>query len=155
MEKHPVEKIKFFMEPSKHWGDYGMSRINGQSYRHGFSINGERFTNDGLEFGTFRSMLEKPGDYFPFCCSYCGVSGCDGIFVPIRCLHSGDEIILIIREPMWDVCNSCEYNDECENQDGNEALMCPNYHVRYRAHRVKKEQMREALDELERSTPPA
>ena len=155
MEKHPVEKIEFLMEASKYWGDYGMSHINGRSYRRGFSINGKRFANDGMYFETFHDMLEKPGDYWPFCCSYCGMDGCDGIFMPIRCIHSGDEIILIIREPMWDFCNNCEFSNECENQDGNEAILCPNYHVRYRAYRIRKEQMREALDEVERWAPPA
>lgn len=149
MEKHPLEVIDFFMEPRNVAGYYGVSCINGQYYWHGFSIGDKQFRSDGLEFGTFWSMLEKPGDYFPFCCSFCGVSGCDGIFVPIRCLHSGDEIILIIREPMEDSCNFCEHRDGCGTE------LCPDYHVKYHAYRVKKAQMRAALEAVARWTPPA
>ena len=153
MKEHPIEKIAFDKRDAKLKMDYGGSRVNGRSYRHCFTLDGKLFANDGMHFGPFRDMLEKPGDYWPFCCSLCGESGCDGIFAPIRCLHHGDEIILIIREPMWDSCDSCKY--ECQNPRDGDEFFCPHYHVKYRAHRVKKAQMRAALEELERWTPPA
>ena len=154
MEKHPIEKIAFAKEPSRSAMNYGGSCVNGKYYWHYFTLDGKKFSGDGMEFGPFYDMLEKPGDYFPFCCSYCGVSGCDGIFVPIRCIHNGDEIVLIIREPMAENCSPfCDEYDGCK-LTRSDVILCPLYHVKYRAHRVKKAQMREALAELERWTPP-
>ena len=69
---------------------------------------------DGLEFGVFADMLEQAGDYFPFCCSYCGESGCDNIFAPIRCFHKADEIILVLREPLQEQCLVCEKESDCK-----------------------------------------
>lgn len=154
MEKHPIETIAFVKSPVPVDVDYGGSYIGGKSYIHYFTLDGKTISGDGMDFGPFYDMLEKPGDYWPFCCRYCGVSECVGIFMPIRCLHHGDEIILIIREPLSEICGSwCDEYEECK-YDGDE-LLCPRYHVKYRAHRVKKAQMRAALEDLERWTPPA
>lgn len=159
MEKHPIEMIAFAkreVTSSPLSMYYGVTSIGDKIYMHYFTLDGKEIAADGMYFKPFYEMLEKPGDYFPFCCSFCGVSGCDGIFVPIRCLHHGDEVILIIREPLWENCTpSCDGYEYpgCENND--DRVLCPHYHVKYRAHRVKKAQMRAALEELERWTPPA
>lgn len=150
MEKHPVEKIAFVKSPVQCVVDYGGSRIGNQNYIHYFTLDGKKITGDGMDFGSFYGMLEEPGDYWPFCCRFCGLSECAGIFMPIRCFHRGDEIILVIREPLWDACSACDREEECKNPDA-----CPDRHFRYRAHRVKKAQMRAALDELERWAPSA
>ena len=160
MEKHPIETIAFAKRKSVSRSYtmplYGASLVNGKFYQHYFTLDGKLFAGDGMYFKPFYEMLEKPGNYFPFCCSACGVSGCDGIFIPIRCLHHGDEVILIIREPLWENCTTtCDgfESSKCWNND--DRVLCPHYHVKYRAHRVKKAQMRAALEELERWTPPA
>ena len=117
MSSHELEIIEFFIEPIKGsalGAYYGVTEIDCKTYWNRYCINGKFLGADGLEFGTFAEMLENPGDYFPFCCSYCGVSGCDNIFAPIRCFHKADEIILVIRDPLQCQCLFCEKESACK-----------------------------------------
>lgn len=143
MEKHQLETIKFSVKPSSGGDSYGITMINGRIYRNQCSINDEFLGVDGLIFDVFAEMLEKPGDYWPFCCSYCGISGCDSIFVPIRCFHKEDEVILVIRDPLQEECVFCKKHREC---DISSPFTCDMAHPVYRAHRFSKEQMRQALE---------
>lgn len=74
-------------------------------------------------------MYLTPGKYYPFTCDDCGDPGCAGIFAPSRIIHSGEDIILCLRSPLW------------ENHD-------PRWSTRwrYRAYRLrKKDYLRELL----------
>ena len=66
-------------------------------------------------------MYQTPGKYYPFTCDDCGDPGCAGIFAPSRIIHSGEDIILCLRSPLW------------ENHD-------PRWSTRwrYRAYRLRK-----------------
>ena len=147
MSTHELEIIEFFIEPIKGSASgayYGVTEIDCKTYWNRCCINGKFLGADGLEFGTFAEMLENPGDYFPFCCSYCGEAGCDNIFAPIRCFHKVDEIILVIRDPLQGQCLFCEKESACKF--GGDEFMCDMAHPVYRAHRFSKKQMRQALE---------
>ena len=76
MKKHELETIVFSIKPvtsSPLTTLYGVTEINGKDYWNQCYINGEQLGGDGMKFSEFEGMLKKPGDYFPFCCSYCGI----------------------------------------------------------------------------------
>ena len=145
MSNHELEIIEFFIKPIKNpaiSAYYGITKIDGKTYLNKCCINGKELASDGLYFKEFTNMLATPGDYFPFCCSYCGDSGCANIFVPIRCFHKQDEIVLVIREPSQEECIFCEKYEKCQSG----VFMCGEAHPIYRAHRFSKKQMRQALE---------
>ena len=144
MSKHELETIEFSIEPysPNDTAYFGITEINGKKYCNKCSINGKIIASDGIYFEIFADMLNRPGDYFPFCCSYCGDSGCANIFVPVRCFHKADEIILVIREPLQEECIFCEKYEKCQSS----VFMCGEAHPIYRAHRFSKKQMRQALE---------
>ena len=49
---------------------------------------------------TLLDMYLKPGKYYPFTCDDCDEPGCAGIFAPCRIIHSGEDIILCLRQPL-------------------------------------------------------
>ena len=146
MSKHELETIEFSIEPysPNYTAYFGITEINGKKYCNKCSINGKIIASDGIYFEIFADMLNRPGDYYPFCCSYCGESGCASIFVPVRCFHKADEIILVIREPLQEHCLFCEKESDCKF--GGDEFMCDMAHPVYRAHRFSKNQMRQALE---------
>lgn len=81
---------------------------------------------------TLLEMYWKPGKYYPFTCDGCDDPGCVGISAPSRVIHSGEDIILCLRSPLW------------ENHD-------PRWSTRwrYRAYRLrKKDYLRELLSAI-------
>lgn len=151
MKKHELETIVFSIKPvtsSPLTTLYGVTEINGKDYWNQCYINGEHLGSDGMEFSEFEDMLKKPGNYFPFCCSYCGIPECSNIFIPIRCFHKADEIILVIREPLTDQCQTCDCFMEKSCKFDYDKFFCSMPPPIYRAHRFSKSQMQDALQRV-------
>ncbi len=129
---------------------YGATVKDGVNYIHAVSINGEHVWGDGVSISSFEDMLQKPGDYWPFFCSYCGEPGCADIFYPVRCFHQDDLLILVIRDPLRDSCFACSEYKDCEIGETDAADNCPKRRPHYHAYRIRKEQLRQQLEDLRR-----
>lgn len=142
MDNHKIKNIVFDIHETKE--DYfGLLQKNDIFFMCSLSIGDKLIYEGGMFFEVFEEMLRKSGKYYPFCCTYCGESGCIGIFSPVKCVHIRDEIVLLFREPLSEVCNIC--NNAC---DFSEKLFCPeNLHC-YRAYRLKKQQFADAVQKI-------
>lgn len=151
MKKRSVDTIKIIVKPEAnplHSLLYGATVKDGVYYSHLVYINDECIWGDGVSIADFEAMLEKPGDYWPFFCSYCGEPADAGIFFPIRCFHRGDQLVLVIRDPLQDVCVSCDEYSDCPLGESDSAYECPKRSPLYHAHIIQKEQLRQQLFEL-------
>ena len=150
MEKHPVDTIRISVAPGKGplTAMFGATVMNGVEYMHSVYINDICIWADGVDITDFEHMLDQPGDYWPFFCSYCGVPGCADIFYPVRCRHRGDQLVLVMREPLQDNCFQCKNYGQCAIEDTDAKYDCPKRRPHYHAYRIKKEQLRQQLSEL-------
>ena len=127
---------------------HGAPIKDGIPYLHAVYINDMFIWGDGVSISDFEDMLKTPGDYWPFFCSYCGVPECDDILYPVRCRHRGDQLVLIIRDPVQDTCVSCDEYGNCPLGEPESAYDCPKRSPRYHAYCIQKEQLRQQLSEL-------
>ena len=150
MKQRTIDTIKITVTPRRGGltALYGATVKDGVEYIHHVYINGESIWSDGISISTFEDMLRKPGDYWPFFCSYCGEPGCVDIFYPIRCFHKDDLLILVIREPLRDTCFDCGKYGNCGIEETEGACDCPKRQARYRAYCIKKEKLRQQIANL-------
>ena len=147
MKQRPIDSIKITVTPGRGGltALYGATVKDGVKYMHHVYINGELIWSDGISISTFEDMLQKPGDYWPFFCSFCGEPGCVEIFYPVRCFHNADRLILVIRRPLQDTCLICDEYGNCGIEETEGACDCPKRQARYRAYCIKKEQLRQQI----------
>ena len=150
MKKRSVDTIKITVTPGRGGltALYGATVKDGVEYMHSVFINGVNIWSDGVDITDFERMLNTPGDYWPFFCSYCGEPGCADIFYPVRCRHRGDQLILVMRDPLQDNCFSCGDYDDCSKCDTDERYDCPKRRPHYHAYCIEKEQLRRQLFDL-------
>ena len=149
MKKRNIDTIKIEVIPGKGLSSYfGATIKDGVEYVHHVYINDKHIWSDGVEIYEFENMLTAPGDYWPFCCSYCGEPGCNGILTPVRCFHKGDDqLVLVIREPLQDNCYICDlYEGGCKAKSSDpEYIDCPHRRGLYHAYCIEKESLRRQL----------
>jgi|GEM_PF-5599866 len=150
MKNRPVQNIRITVTPGKAAlsASYGATVQNGTEYIHAVYIDDEYIWSDGVELYEFEEMLESPGDYWPFVCSYCGVPGCAEIFFPVRCFHQDDQLILVIRRPLQVTCGICDECGQCAIDKNGDIYDCPKQRPHYHAYRIEKEQLRQQLRTL-------
>lgn len=150
MKKRSVDTIKLNVTPGEGslTAYHGATVKDGIRYIHSVFINGKYVWSDGVSISDFEDMLDKPGDYWPFFCSFCGEPGCADIFYPIRCRHRGDQLVLVIRDPLQDNCFSCKDYENCTIEGSGKEDDCPKRRPQYRAYCIKKEQLRQELSAL-------
>ncbi len=150
MDRKTVDTIKITVTPGRGGltALYGATVKDGVEYMHHVYINGELIWSDGVSISSFEKMLQKPGDYWPFFCSYCGEPGCADIFYPVRCFHKADLLILVIRNPLRDTCLACGEYGNCETEETEESCDCPKRRPRYHAFSIEKEQLRQQIADL-------
>ena len=86
MKHRTIDTIKITVTPGKGGltALYGATVKDGREYSHAVYLNGRWIWGGGVDLSLFEDMLQKPGDYWPFFCSYCGEPGCVEIFYPGR-----------------------------------------------------------------------
>ena len=132
----------------------GYHQINGEWFRDRVEIDGIRPECPAVDINEFYRMLRSPGDYEPFTCT-CGNPECANIDSYVRCLHKGELIVMVIRDPLLCIgpCQGCKF----EKDPG----LCPAEHIfwsdcpflrfRYRAYLFRREDMENELKNLERA----
>ncbi len=164
MNKRTIDTIKLTVTPTcRTWEDdwraelydgrevwFASTIIDGIRYIHTVYINDKCIWEDGVYLSAFEEMLRKPGDYWPFTCSCCGEPSDADIQYPVRCRHRGDQIILVIRDPLQSNCFFCKDNntDRCSIAGTEEAFDCLKRSPHYHAYIIQKEQLRQQLFEL-------
>ena len=150
MKRRSVDTITITVTPGKGGltAMHGATVKDGVEYMHRVFINGVNIWADGVSITDFELMLERPGDYWPFFCSYCGEPGCADIFYPVRCRHRNGQLVLVIREPLQDNCFSCRDHDDCSKRGTDAEYDCPQRRPHYHAYCIKKEQLRQQLSAL-------
>ena len=150
MKERSIDTIRITVTPGETplTAYYGATFKDGVAYVHGVYINDQAIWADGVRIQDFEDMLEAPGDYWPFFCSYCGEPGCEDIFYPVRCRHRGDQVVLVMRDPLRDNCFSCKDYDGCSIEGTDAAYDCPKRRPHYHAYCIKKEQLRQQLSML-------
>ena len=150
MKKRSIDTIEITVTPGNTplSALYGATFKDGVAYIHCVHINGQYIWSDGVDISDFEHMLDKPGDYWPFFCSYCGEPGCADIFYPVRCRHRGDQLVLVIRDPLRDSCFSCKDYENCTIEGSGKEDDCPKRRPHYRAYCIEKEQLRQQLSAL-------
>ena len=152
MKRSAVDTLKIAVTPGRAGltAQHGVTVKDGVEYMHHVYINGDLVWSDGVSIASFEDMLKKPGDHWPFFCSYCGEPGCVDIFHPVRCFHKADRLILVIRRPLQDTCLICGKYGNCEIEETEASCDCPERRPRYHAYCIKKEQLRQQLADLRR-----
>lgn len=152
MKTRKLDTLKITVTPgqSTHTALYGATSRDGEKYNHGVCIDDEYIWSNGVRIRDFADMLNTPGDYWPFFCSYCGEPGCADIFYPVRCFHKEDLLVLVIRRPLQDTCIECENSGKCEMEQNRDAFVCPKRRPHYRAYCIPKDEVRQQLAALEK-----
>ncbi len=152
MKERAIDVIRITVTPGRGalTALYGATHKDGVEYVHSVYINDEYIWSDGVYLSDFEKMLTTPGDYWPFCCSYCGIPEDVNIFSPVRCRHKGDLLVLLIRRPLQDKCLTCSNQEGCSFLENGAEYDCPQFRSRFRAYCIKKEQLRQQLDELKK-----
>lgn len=150
MKRKTIDTIKITVTPGKGGltALYGATVKDGVEYLHTVYLNGKWIWSDGVDLSSFENMLRTPGDYWPFFCSYCGEPGCVDIFYPVRCFHQDDRLILVIREPLRDTCLVGNEYENCGIKETEASCDCPERRLHYHAYCLKKEQLRQQLENL-------